>query len=376
MKVLKAIAASAAILSGVTASEARDIRDEHVFFAAGQQAVEIEDRIVGYETVSFHVHGIAGETMSVTLRTANTSTYFNVYEPGTGPGDKALAVSEFIGPRVPDLNVFEDELKQTGDYIIAVYMVRAAARRDEVSAFALDIAIAGGPRVGTAAEAGAMRIGPDHWVVEVKSRLRVHQQPSPSAPVTGFLLPGAAVRNLGCRVEGADTWCEVERPNGQNRGWVSAEYLRPSNRPIPAADEKYEVYGHSHDWNILVARDRALGCLAEVERDGVQVQIGLDRRDLSTYFAIFTKAAIGAQEGEHVAARFHLGDDVFYGDVHEEKRPGYEGGYVHVNNPAFLTDLAAAHEVTVYVGGQAPVHVDLSGSKRAIGRLLDCQMHN
>lgn len=372
---IRGIAATIAIVLGAYAAEARDLREEHVYFAAGQQSVELRDQIIGYESVSYHVHGIAGETLSVTLKTPNTSTYFNIYEPGSGPGDKALAVSEFTGPRVPDINVFKDELKHTGDYIISVYMVRAAARRNEVSSFALDVALEGGPVVETAEEDQAMRFGPDHWIVDVNSRLRVHSQPSSASPLIGYFLPGTALRNLGCQHHDTHTWCEVERPNGQNRGWVAAEYLRSSNRPLPASDEKSEVYGHSHGWNILVSKDRNLGCLAEVERNGVQVQIGLDRRDMSTYFAIFTKDRIGAQEGQHLAARFHLDGDIFYADVHEENRGGYEGGYVHINNPAFLTDLADAHDLAVYAGGNAPIHVDLTGSKRAIGRVLDCQMH-
>lgn len=52
----------------------------------------------------------AGQRMRVRMNTDNGSAYFNVYEPGRGPGEEALAVSEQFGPMVPDLNVFDGTL--------------------------------------------------------------------------------------------------------------------------------------------------------------------------------------------------------------------------------------------------------------------------
>ncbi len=370
------LAAGLALLLGTIQAEARDLRVERIHIPHGQQTVEVQDLIVGYEAVSYRVHGIVGETLQVNLNTADTQTYFNVYGPGQGPGDRALVVSEYSGPQVPEINSVELDLDETGDYTVSVYMVRAAARRGEVSRFALNVSLVGGPEVETAEAAQVTGVGMDHWVVDVSSRLRVHETPSTSSPVVASLLRGTAVRNLGCRRSGLSTWCEVERPNGSDRGWVSAQYLTASNTPLPSEDDTYQMYGHSRGWNILVRDDHNNGCLAEVERDGVQVQIGLDRRDMSTYLAVFTRDAIGAQEGKHLGVRFELDGGTYYGDLHEEKRGGYEGGYVHVANPAFITDIGDARELTVYAAGMDPLRIDLSGSKRAIGRIIECQMHH
>ncbi len=355
-------------------AEAREIREERVHFAEGRQSTDVQDLIVGYETVSYRVHGIIGETLQVTLNTAHTGTYFNVYGPGHGPGDRALIISEFTGPKVPDVNNVALDLDETGDYTIAVYMVRAAARRGEVARYAMEIGLVGGPVVETAE--AAQRVGPAHWVVDVNSRLRVHETASVEAPVVANLLNGTVVRNLGCTHGTLTTWCEIERPNGRDRGWVAARYLQASTAPLPSEGDPYQVYGHAHGWDILVREDHNLGCLAETERDGVQIQIGLDRRDMSTYLAVFTRDEVGTQEGKHLGVRFNLDGQVFYGDLHEERRAGYEGGYVHVANPSFITEIADARELTVFAPGLDPIRVDLAGSKRAIGRIVECQMHH
>jgi hypothetical protein len=83
------------------AAESRDVRTETVRFKAGQSGTSIKGRIVGYGSVSYLLGAEAGQTMSITLKPANLATYFNVYEPGKGPGDQALANSGMTGPMTP-----------------------------------------------------------------------------------------------------------------------------------------------------------------------------------------------------------------------------------------------------------------------------------
>jgi hypothetical protein len=92
------IALVAGFLMTGGAASAQDIRTERVAFPAGASGTTIEGTITGRESVSYVLGARAGQTMSVRLTTASTSTYFNVYEPGRGPGDEALAVSEIMGP--------------------------------------------------------------------------------------------------------------------------------------------------------------------------------------------------------------------------------------------------------------------------------------
>ena len=93
-----------------TTVKAADIRTEPVRFKPGANSAVVKDSINGYESVSYKVGAEAGQRMTVTLSPSNTQTYFNVYAPGQGPGDQALANSGLTGANVPDLNRFDAPL--------------------------------------------------------------------------------------------------------------------------------------------------------------------------------------------------------------------------------------------------------------------------
>jgi hypothetical protein len=71
--------------------------------------------------------------MNASLATKNTSTYFNVLPPGSN--DAAIFIGSTAG------NQMEGPLPATGDYRIRVYMMRNAARRNEVADYQLKIDI-------------------------------------------------------------------------------------------------------------------------------------------------------------------------------------------------------------------------------------------
>jgi hypothetical protein len=94
-----------------TASVAQDMRMEQVQFAPGTSGATLKGTLVGDESVGYMIDAEAGQTMTVTLEASNGATYFNVYGPGTGPGDQAIANS---GVTTPEINRFEDTLETTG----------------------------------------------------------------------------------------------------------------------------------------------------------------------------------------------------------------------------------------------------------------------
>ncbi|MFO1090102.1 MAG: hypothetical protein U1E46_11065 [Hyphomicrobiales bacterium] len=124
-----------------TPAGADAIRTKPVHFAAGTSGATIKDRIKGRDSVSYTLSANAGQRMIVKLKSANASAYFNVYAPGRGPGDEALAISELEGPMVPEMNTFSGVLPASGVYTINVYLYRNAARRGETAAYTLDIQI-------------------------------------------------------------------------------------------------------------------------------------------------------------------------------------------------------------------------------------------
>jgi hypothetical protein len=120
-----------------------EVRNEQVRFAAGASGTSINDSITGYESVLYRIGAAAGQRMKVRLEPSNAATYFNVYAPGRGPGEEALINSQFMGPMVPDLNIFDGVLPFSGDYTVSVYMMRSAARRNEVSNYMMAISVEG-----------------------------------------------------------------------------------------------------------------------------------------------------------------------------------------------------------------------------------------
>jgi hypothetical protein len=183
--------------------------------------------------VSYVLGASAGQTMSVRLVTASTSAYFNVYAPGRGPGDEALAVSEITGPMVPEMNRFEGVLPASGDYIVSVYLYRNAARAGETANYTLDISIDGGAAGAvepTGDFADGLSGGPDFWEVAGLSgngSLNLRAGPSTSDAVVTRMGNGARLRNLGCKEVAGQRWCNVENAaDPAVSGWVTGRYLR------------------------------------------------------------------------------------------------------------------------------------------------------
>jgi hypothetical protein len=118
------------------ASVAQEIREERVNFKPGASSASVSGSIHGRETVDYVLGAKAGQTMTVTLKTGNTSTYFNVLPPGS---EAALFIGSTSG------NDWTGTLPVDGDYRVRVYMMRNAARRNEAASYTLSVGITGAP---------------------------------------------------------------------------------------------------------------------------------------------------------------------------------------------------------------------------------------
>lgn len=114
---------------------AQSIRTQRVQFKPGATSATIQGTIKGYQTADYIVNAKQGQTMNVSMATRNTATYFNILEPGQ------TEVAIFNGSTSG--NQFKGSLKKSGDYSIRVYMMRSAARRNEVANYRLEISVAG-----------------------------------------------------------------------------------------------------------------------------------------------------------------------------------------------------------------------------------------
>jgi len=238
----------ATLASPAPSSVAEQVRRVEVRFAAGAQSASYQESVRGYDTVEFRLAARAGQTMSVRLRSQNTSANFNVMAPGS---DTAIFMGMTQGSE------FSGTLPATGTYVVQVFLVRAAARRGEQARFSIDFRIEAGaarsespparPQAGGAMPpaprpdfADGFDGGPDFWAVTgVPSgdALNLRAGPSVREATLLQLAEGAVVRNLGCRPIDGARWCRVQlRGDADAIGWVNGRYLREAAAPAPQSD--------------------------------------------------------------------------------------------------------------------------------------------
>ncbi|SUS05006.1 conserved hypothetical protein [Candidatus Defluviicoccus seviourii] len=114
-------------------ARAEDIRQERVHFQPGSTSATIEGRITGRQTIDYVLGARQGQSMNVSMATDNNANYFNILAPGESE------VAMFNGS-VAD-NQFEGVLPKSGDYKVRVYLMRSAARRNEVANYRLEMII-------------------------------------------------------------------------------------------------------------------------------------------------------------------------------------------------------------------------------------------
>lgn len=105
---------------------------QRLSFDPGASSSRVSGSITGYETMNYLLNVRSGQSINVSMATANNATYFNIVPPGE---DTASYNGSING------NMYEGVAKKSGDYRIEVYMMRSAARRDEKADFSLEVAV-------------------------------------------------------------------------------------------------------------------------------------------------------------------------------------------------------------------------------------------
>jgi len=139
------LTATIVALTASLALAAAGIRTERVHFKAGASSAVIEGKITGDETVDYVLGARKGQSMNVSMATDNGANYFNIIAPGE------TDVAMFNGSVAE--NQFEGVLPESGDYKIRVYLMRSAARRNEVAKYRLEMVVSDAAK-GAAAPAG------------------------------------------------------------------------------------------------------------------------------------------------------------------------------------------------------------------------------
>lgn len=196
-------------------------RNVRVEFGRGQSSTVIRGTVRGYEGANYRVNVRGGQRLAVTMDSSNGSNYFNILGPGGGEALFNGSISgDFADIIVPD----------SGDYVVQVYLMRNAARRNEQARFTLRIEVTGGRPIAPPQPdfADGLSGGPDFFQVAGISpgdALNIRTRPSAQSPIVTRVVNGEILRNGGCRMTGQTRWCRVSRPDGSASGWAVGRFL-------------------------------------------------------------------------------------------------------------------------------------------------------
>lgn len=150
----------------------------------------------GYQLADYLIPLEAGQSVVMQLKTSNPSGYFNVDAPGATDG--AMFIGSTSGNR------FETVAPVSGDYLVRVYLMRNAARRNEVARYSLSVRAGAHP--GKAAASDARVAGtPFHATASIRCMPAGGQPTTCEAGVmrreagagtVRITLPGGAVRHV------------------------------------------------------------------------------------------------------------------------------------------------------------------------------------
>jgi hypothetical protein len=134
------------LLASSVASAQPAIKQQPVQFKKGESGATIKGSLKGDQIIDYTLRASAGQVMVVHFKPTNPSAYFNVMAPGS---DEAIFIGSTSG------NEFSGDLKASGVYIIRVYLMRNAARRNESVNYTLDVGVSGAAKPAGAAAGAA-----------------------------------------------------------------------------------------------------------------------------------------------------------------------------------------------------------------------------
>jgi len=122
-----------ALATPMHAHAAGQIESRQVQFRPGAHAATLEGHIRGDHTIDYVLRAHAGQHANISMASRNGAAYFNII----APGETNVA---FFNGSTSD-NQYEGSLPKDGEYKIRVYLMRAAARRNETANFRLEMHI-------------------------------------------------------------------------------------------------------------------------------------------------------------------------------------------------------------------------------------------
>lgn len=132
-------------------------------------------------------------------------------------------------------------------------------------------------------------------------------------------------------------------------------------------------FSRSGPWQILYDPDVELECYMEQTNPaGVVLRFGLYGIRDRGFFSAMSKDWDHIDQDTEAELHFDFGDDLFAGTAKGFVDGPYRGGYAYFNNPEFIQAVAAKMTLSIDGNRRVPVHVDLTGTSRALGDVRRC----
>lgn len=128
------LAALLLALMATTAAAQQPSRVEHVQFPRGATTKVIIGTLRGQETIDYLVAAVAGQILTIRLKTSSAANYFNVMPPGSD-------VAAFVG--AASGGNFTLRVPVDGDYLVRVYLERSSFRSSASANYTLTIDLGG-----------------------------------------------------------------------------------------------------------------------------------------------------------------------------------------------------------------------------------------
>ncbi len=210
--------ATSLLLALATTASAQEVRHQPLNLDEIGELRIVEGTIRGNEIVDYQVAGERSQILSVDLMTSNLANYFNIVPASS---NEAIFIGSTQGA------VADVPLPESGAYVIRVYLMRSAARRDETAKFSLGVSL------GPPEFADGLSGGPDYWKVAAGGGYALNLRAGPSTryqPISK-LRNGEVLQNRGCRLTGRERWCAIRATHSGVKGWVAGRYLVESAAP-------------------------------------------------------------------------------------------------------------------------------------------------
>lgn len=171
-------------------------RVETVTLDNGEISRTFQGTLRGREYIDFQIAAGAGQRLGVTLKRGNAMNYFKNMAPGA---NEALLIGSTSGHQARRI------LAADGVYTIRLYLMRAAARRNEHSDYELNIALDGKSLLPLSPTKDALVLGTPYHATATISCQR------------GEALPARCDANVICRGQGGTGTVVVVWPGGFKR---------------------------------------------------------------------------------------------------------------------------------------------------------------